>query len=278
MKEISLERKKAIIDASEDIKNFNKEMLDFLYHESKGCLEGENEFASAIWYLKKGIICEQVELVFKLRNHIVNGYRIRAEEVFEMFPKYDSLFENLSFFLEGDYCYEQFSGFLDAVKNDFPKEKLSLLKNDHLHPKAIEFFAWRKADLITPESVRRVVDLYEEINSIEESRVYTILNAIIYENFSDEQVRVLLKEKEYELLYKYFEAGLPAEYAKYCPEIFDEIHSCIIIEALQEKVNLEEIVSMLKVKNYDKLLILTYNARKERINKSFNALLKKYAE
>ena len=69
---------------------------------------------------------------------------------------------------------------------------------------------------------------------------------------------------------------MPVEYAKYCPDIFDEIHSCIIIEALQEKVNIEEIVTLLKVKNYDKLLILTFNARKERINNSFNVLLEKY--
>ena len=84
MKEISLERKKAIIGASKDIKNFNKEMFDFLYRESKGCLEGENEFESAIRYLKNGIICEQVELVFKLREHIVDGYRIRIEEVLRL--------------------------------------------------------------------------------------------------------------------------------------------------------------------------------------------------
>lgn len=276
MQEISLERKKAIIDASEDIKNFNKEMFDFLYLESKGCLEGGNEFESAIRYLKNGIICEQVELVFKLRERIVDGYKIRIEEVFEMFPKYDSLFENLSFFLEGNYCYEQFSGFLDAIKNDLPKEKIALLKNEHLHPEAIEFFARRKADLITPENVRRVVELYEELNSIEKRRLHIILNAIVVENFSDEQIRALLKEKEYDLLYKYFKAGLPVEYAN-CPEIFDEKQSCIIIEALKEKVNPEEIVSTLKVKNYDKLLILTCNARKEQINKSFSALLKKYS-
>ena len=277
MKEISLERKKAIIGASKDIKNFNKEMFDFLYRESKGCLEGENEFESAIRYLKNGIICEQVELVFKLREHIVDGYRIRIEEVFEMFPKYDSLFENLSFFLEGNYCYEQFSGFLDAIKNDLPKEKIALLNNEHLHPKAIEFFVWRNADLITPKNVRRVVDFYEELNSIEKGTTNTISNAIAVENFSDEQIRILLKEKEYDLLYKYFKAGLPVEYAKYCPKIFDEIHSCIIIEALQEKVDPQEIVSMLEAKNYDDLLILTYNARKERINKSFSDLLKKYS-
>ena len=277
MQEISIERKKAIIDASKDIKNFNKEMLYFLYHESKGCLEGGNDFEKAITYLKRGIICKQVELVFKIKEHIVDGYRIGIEEVFEMFPKYDILSENLSFFLEGNYCYEQFSGFMNAIKNNLPKDKIDLLKNEYIHPDAIEFFAWRKADLITSESIRRVVEFYEELKSIEKSRINIILNALIIDNFSDEQVRALLEAKEYSLLYKYFKAGLPVEYAKYCPDIFDEIHLCIIIEALQENVNIEEIVTLLKVKNYNKLLLLTFYSRKERIDNSFSALLKKYS-
>lgn len=275
IKELPLERKEEIVDFSNSFDGFNKDVLDFLCNGSSGCLYDYIDFEEALDLLSQGYNVEHVKLWYELKNHVGRPERINLINSQKDFFEVVTSGVDLSFLLNDSYNSSHVEAFLSAYKKHLPNEKIDLLKNAKIHSRVINYLV-NNPDKIEQSIIRKVIKFNDSFDSISRLRLDYVISGILDYGFSDEQISALINE-EYNLvlLFRLFEAGMPAKYAD-AIVFLKNVPSSIVINALKEKVNFEEIIEAAKHGDEGKITLLTSTAKKRRIDKEFRKLVKKY--
>lgn len=272
IKELPLERKEEIVDFSNSFDGFNKDILDFLCSR---CLDDHIDFEEALDFLRQGYNLEHVKLWYELKNHVSEQERILLINSQKDFFEVVTSGVDLSFLLNESYNSSHVEAFLSAYKKHLPNEKINLLKNAKIHSRVINYLV-HNPDKIEQSIIRKVIKFNDSFDSISRLRLDYVISGILDYGFSDAQISALINE-EYNLvlLFRLFEAGMPAKYADTIV-FLKNVPISIVINALKEKVNFEEIIEAAKHGDEGKITLLTSTAKKRRIDKEFRKLVKKY--
>jgi len=273
---MDLRRMEVIIEESTRIPGFNKEILDFLIVESSGCILDSNNFSRAVYLLRDEVPCAHVKLLCQIRAY-VSGYISSDFEtrILDLLRDGPVEVEDLSFLAEGHYSADHLHAFLEAFKNRVPRSKINMLKNDHIHPIAVERFI-HSPERITSERIKRIEELHE-FQYLSNDHMYDIIDAIIFHDFTDKQIKALIDTEHYSSLQKFFEAGLTDAYIDSFEMLNGSVYKSEIIDALKEKIEPAVIIDTVRRDDHLELTRMVQKARKKRVNSEFNALLKRYS-
>lgn len=289
-KEISFKRKEIIVSASEKLKNFNKEIFDYLCGKDKT----DEEIKLMVHYLEDGFNIQQADFLVKI-NHLD---KFILSNVCEAFKKgyATSDFQFLLKMKRKFLLEREASRFFDeavSIIKAWRASEISIFKRDliiqyhvDLYPNDEIYFILNRVDMINEEKLNRIRRCIKSGKTPD-----IVIKGVVENDFSEEVLSAIQKfstnKKEEEAIYELFEAGLPIElmnehlvYFCIMEHDFRSINHRLLKASLKEKLDIATIKNAIDSYDPQKLSrVLDRKIKKnhtKKINDKFKTLIEKF--